>query len=110
MIVHFYNNALVIALSYTPVGADEFWSFTNNTGVVVAILCVGIVGFALSVFGYVKTTKSAWIGASDIGAKEVDAQPDEQQHPKQANLGSVIALIGAVVACVTLWSTSLFVV
>ena len=96
--VHLFNNTLVVALSYTPIGADEFWSFQSNTAVVVTLLCVGIVGFAASVFGYLKTTESVW---------RVDGA---QQNSKSNNVASTVALVVSVVICVALWITSLFTV
>ncbi|MCH5156555.1 MAG: CPBP family intramembrane metalloprotease [Clostridiales bacterium] len=117
VIVHFFNNALVVALSYTPVGRDEFWSFTTNTGVVIACLCVGIIGFAACVFGYIATTKSAWnsiynvSGTSDLN--EDGANNPENTTPsasKEHNIRSLVLLIVAIVICVTLWVSNLFTV
>lgn len=106
VIVHFFNNALVVALSYTALGEEEFWSFHSNTGAVVVMLCVGIVGFAASVFGYLKTTKSVW-NCSGIN--------DEKSAPGAANgekipLRSLVSLIVAITICAALWLTSLFAV
>ena len=95
VIVHLFNNTLVVVLSYTPLGEENFWSFSGNTAVVSVLLCVGIVGFATSVFGYVKTTKSAWVSNND-----------EKSIPR----ASLLMLIVAVVICVGLWVTSLLAV
>lgn len=122
VIVHFFNNALVVALNYTKIGEEQFWSFTDNTAVVVTCLCVGVVGFALSVFGYLKTTKSLW-RSSDVhcdvrgdGAQVEDAMgnekntPGEQKNAIKKHPVSIITLIVAVAVCVTLWIANLLAV
>ena len=91
--VHLFNNALVVALNYTPLGADEFWSVTANTGTVLGIMFAGIVGFALCVFGYLKTTESVWKPSEDEGASPT---------------ASRIVLLASVVVCVVLWVSALF--
>ena len=122
VIVHLFNNVLVVVLSYTAVGAEEFWSFSQNTAVVVTCLCVGVIGFGLSVFGYVKTTQSVWL-RSDVssdarsdGAQVEDASDEEKITPSASknsanhNLMSLIMLIAAVVICVMLWVATLITV
>ena len=64
VIVHLFNNALVVALSYTPIGADEFWNLQTNAQWALPLMIFGIVGFAFCVFDYVKTTKSSWQSAA----------------------------------------------
>lgn len=93
IIVHFFNNALVVALTYTPVGADEFWNVQTNTAWVVTLFVVGIVGFGLSVFGYLKTTKSVW-------------QQDEQSQSK-LSVASIVCLCVGIATCAILWVSSL---
>ena len=104
VIVHFFNNALVVGLSYTYVGSDEFWDVQSNTGWVLALFFVGIVGFALSVFGYLKTTKSVWQKDLQDGEKEQSVAQNTQR-----NVTSTVLLCVAVAVCVALWITSLFV-
>ena len=121
VIVHLFNNTLVVVLSYTAVGAEEFWSFKSNTGVVVACLCVGIIGFILSVFGYLKTTKSAWKGSESVQGHELASHvlnkldnngKSTQNTVKNSNQNalSVITLTVAIIVCVVLWISSLFAV
>ena len=121
VIVHLFNNTLVVILSCTPMGEESFWSFTSNTAVVVVLLCVGIVGFAASVFGYIKTTKSFWSSSNvTLTAQEgnsnnlelENANNKENRTPsaeKRAtnNMASLVMLIVAIVVCVILWVTSL---
>ena len=102
VIVHFFNNALVVALSYTYVGSDEFWNVKLNMGWVLALFFVGIVGFALCVFGYIKTTKSVWQQELQDG----DAQQTVAKNT-QRNVTSTVLLCVAVGVCLTLWVSSL---
>ena len=104
VIVHFFNNALVVALSYTPLDNAAFWSFSTNTGAVVGILCAGLVGFAACVFGYIKTTKSVW--QQDVQSGETE-QTDVAKNV-QRNASSTVLLCVAVAVCVALWVTNLF--
>lgn len=101
IIVHFFNNALVVGLSYTKIGSDEFWNVKTNLGWVLALFFIGMAGFALCVFGYLKTTKSVW---------QLDKQEGEQNDSVklQNNVTSTILLIIAVVICAVLWGASLF--
>ena len=108
VIVHLYNNVLVVALSYTPIGADEFWSFSSNTGIVVACLLLGIVGFGLSIFGYIKTTKSSWGCNGNNDGETVEQISEMSKNVEKTNPTSLIMLIVAIVICVALWITSLF--
>ena len=104
VIVHFFNNAFVVGLSYTYVGSDEFWNVQHNMGWVLALFFVGIVGFALSVFGYLKTTKSVW--QQDLRNGETE-QTDVAKNV-QRNASSTVLLCVAVAVCVALWVTNLF--
>ena len=111
VIVHLFNNTLVVILSYTPVGAEEFWSFKSNTGVVVACLVVGIIGFGLSVFGYLKTTKSAWNRSDSVSAeKDATYSANVSKSVAKFNPMSIIPLIAAIAVCVVLWVSNLFAV
>ena len=99
VIVHFFNNALVVALTYTPIGADEFWNAKSNLGWVLALFFVGLIGFAFSVFGYVKTTKSVW---------QSEQQQDSAQGKPKYNVASIVFLCIGVAICALLWTLSLF--
>ena len=106
IIVHLFNNALVVGLSYTPMGSDEFWNLTINTTWALTLTLVGIVGFALCVFGYVKITKSGWH----------TAEPDSTQADESAQIvaknqikKSYATLLVAVAVCVVLWIAQLLV-
>lgn len=94
IIVHFFNNALVVALTYTPVGADEFWNVQTNTALVLTLFFVGLVGFGLSVFGYIKTTKSVW-------------QKDKSTTETKQGVPSIVCLCVGIAVCVILWVSSL---
>ena len=110
VIVHLFNNALVVALSYTPIGEDAFWSFSENTAVVVTCLCVGVVGFVASVFGYIKTTKSVWRRSNVRSDEESEENntPSTSKSNSTSQLSSKLMLIVAIVVCVALWVASLF--
>lgn len=98
IIVHFFNNALVVVLSYTYVGSDEFWNVQTNAAWVLALFFAGLVGFGLCVFGYLKTTKSVWQSEKDT----------EQTQEANGNVSNVVFLCVAVVICAILWLSSLF--
>ena len=106
IIVHLFNNALVVALSYTQIGEESFWSFTDNTAFVVTCLCVGIVGFAACVFGYLKTTKSVWLRSNE--QIEENNTPSTSKNNSTAPISSTLLLVVAIVVCVALWVASLF--
>lgn len=115
VIVHLFNNAFVVAMSYTPLGADEFWNLKTNTKVALPLLIVGIVGFALCVFGYIKTTKSCW-GKREAVAEERsenDEAPQEEQSQKPIlsdyRKSSDATLYVALFVCLVLWLAQLFV-
>lgn len=97
IIVHFFNNALVVVLSYTYVGSDEFWNVQTNIGWVLALFVVGLVGFGLCVFGYLKTTKSVW----------QSEQKDEQAQSKERNTQSILFLCIGIAVCAILWVSTL---
>ena len=98
IIVHFFNNALVVALTYTPVGTDEFWNVHTNKAWVLALFFIGLVGFATCVVGYLKTTKSVW-----------GARKDEQaQADSKYGVACLVYLGIGVFFCMLLWILSLF--
>ena len=99
VIVHFFNNALVVALSYTYVGSEEFWNLKTNMGWVLALFFVGIVGFCLCVFGYVKTTKSVW---------QAEQSEEQIQNAKKRDVKSIFFLFIGIVVCAILWVANLF--
>lgn len=94
VIVHLFNNLLVVALNYTVLGTDEFWSVRTNTGAVLCIMFAGMIAFALAVLGYLKTTKSVWT---------------TEETQEQTPASSLVALAGAAGVCLVLWVSSLFV-
>lgn len=94
--VHMFNNLFVIALSYTPLGADEFWSVKSNTGAVLGIMFAGIAACVLCIWGYVKTTKSVW-------------HTNEQQGSSPQEKSSYAVLFVAAGVCLALWIAALFV-
>ena len=121
VIVHFFNNTLVVILSYTALGKEEFWSFRSNTGIVVTLVCVGIVGFAASIFCYLKTTQSVW-HCRDVASGEesvfhsssqgdvVETTQAMSENSAKTNPVSLVMLVVTVVICVALWATNLFAV
>ena len=116
VIVHFFNNAFVVAMAYTPLGADEFWNLSTNTKWALPLMIVGIVGFALCVFGYVKTTKSSWqtsaeVSVDETGEKTSDGADEETKNKAdfKANTqkSSNATLIVALFVCAVLWVAQL---
>ena len=115
IIVHLFNNAFVVAMAYTPLGADEFWSITGNTAWAVSLLIGGIVGFALCVFGYLKTTSSNW--QAEVEAESEQATDGEENGDEQLRKhvvgnyrkSSDATLIVAVFVCLALWVSQLLV-
>lgn len=99
IIVHFFNNALVVALSYTPLGYDEFWNTNTNAVWVAVLFAVGLVGFVMSLFGYLKTTKSVW---------QMDKADGESQSKSTLSAFSIVCLSVGVFVCSLLWIVSLF--
>ena len=104
VIVHFFNNALVVVLSYTPIGADEFWDTKLNLGWILALFFIGLVGFAACVFGYIKTSKSVWQQSNDA------TEQSGATNASRRSVTSTVLLLVAVVVCVALWISSLLVV
>lgn len=93
VIVHFFNNIVVIALSAIfGEAADNF--FIENG---IWLFFVGLVCFAGCVVGYLFTTKSKW---QTCGADE--------EEPKY-NRNCLIMLLAAVAICVAVWILILFV-
>lgn len=90
--MHMFNNGLVVGLHFTPLGQDEFWRLDQNTAVALPLMLAGLVGFVLGVFGYLKTTKSAW-----------QSDDDAQTMPTS----SIVTLIFAALICLLLWITIL---
>lgn len=107
IIVHFFNNALVVALNYTPLGTDEFWNFSTNKGVIITFFVVGIVGFVLCVFGYLTTTASSW--QQDDVEQQCNGCERTQQDvlQKASKTQSIVILVGAIAVCALLWIANL---
>lgn len=93
--VHLFNNLAVVALNFTPLGADAFWTDKANTGWMIAMFVVGIVGFAACVFGYIKTTRSKRVA-------------DENNAAVRMGVTSAVLLAIAVAVCAVLWVSSLW--
>lgn len=87
-IVHLFNNLLAVLLSFTVQNAQIF------TDLWYVFVPVGAVGFALSLWGYCKTTKSQWHVWQDEEPRDV---------------ASVALLVVSVLACVALWILNLVV-
>ena len=102
VIVHFFNNALVVALSYTPLDSAEFWNLKTNTQWALPLMLAGLVGFVLCVFVYLKTTKSDWQNNDVAESKQEDAQ-----GVKLSKTSSIVMLAVAIAACVWLWVAQL---
>ena len=98
VIVHLFNNAFVIALSYTPLDSDDFWNLQANDMWTLPLMIVGIIGFALCVFFYVRTTDSAW-------QRETSYDGVEGGASKKAS--SIVALVVGIVVCAVLWVSQL---
>ena len=104
VIVHFFNNAFVVALSYTPLDSDEFWNLTTNTKVALPLMIAGIVGFALCVFLYLKTTNSSW---QTLEPSDQEVSEDNKLKAASDNKKSTTMLIVAVFVCAVLWVAQL---
>lgn len=102
VIVHFFNNAFVVALSYTPLDSEGFWNLQTNTPWALTLTIVGAVGFVLSVLVYVATTNSSWNKTENKTTNE-----SETAVPKNTKICSVLMLVVAVVACAILWVAQL---
>ena len=126
VIVHFFNNALVVALSYTPLGSDEFWNLKTNPNVALTLMIVGLIGFSLCVLLYVLTTKSSWqrvtqpiaetqddgddgddeLETAEDEANDGDKKPREDYAVEEQKLSNAPLLVGVLV-CVALWIAQL---
>ena len=109
VIVHFFNNAFVVGLSYTPLGSDEFWNLQSNGKWALTLTIVGVVGFVLCSIVYVATTKSQW-GANKTDSVEAGKAASAQNNTgllRPTRTSSVIALVVSIVMCVALWIAQL---
>ena len=102
VIVHLFNNLFVVALSYTPLDADDFWNLQANDMWTLPLMIVGIIGFALCVFFYVRCTDSAW---QRQDGDENTYDETESLSSKKSN--SIVALIAGIVVCAILWVAQL---
>ena len=112
VIVHFFNNAFVVAMAYTPFGSDEYWSLTDNPKFALPIMIVGIVGFVVCVIVYVKTTRSNWQKPAKVEVDETDDEIDketEQEFVINSHKASNGALVVGVFVCAMLWVAQLLV-
>lgn len=108
IIVHFFNNALVVALNYTPLGTDDFWDFNTNKGVIITFVVAGIVGFVLCIVGYLKTTSSSW-QQDIVGQNHQDGEQKQYAEQKATKMQYLGLLIIGIVVCAFLWIMSLLV-
>lgn len=99
VIVHFFNNAFAVALTF--VFLDE----SVLTPYFLPMFFVGLAGFALCVFGYVKCTKSSWTRENDSLAKEQSSDTSSQNE--QSRQLNVLSLVFAVGVCLVLWVANL---
>lgn len=114
VIVHLLNNAAVVALSYTPLGSDEFWSLQDNAAWALPLAVVGLVGFAACVFGYLQTTKSCWQtdSADGLAGEDTGEVADEAVSDltfAKNKKASTTALLVAIFVCAVMWVLQLLV-
>lgn len=88
--VHFFNNFVAVVLSFVPIEEQLFTAMSPW------LAAVGAVGFALCVFGYLKTTSDCRKGT---------AADDVNDLPMQRN--SVFYLFVSVFVCIGLWIMNL---
>ena len=89
VIVHFFSNAFVVALAYTPLGDDGFWNIRLNAKVALPLMIVGLVGFAVCVLLYLKTTKSNWqtaVEKADDGEQNAETAEDRATDERDDEL------------------------
>lgn len=96
--VHFFNNIVAVVLTFVVTDEKNFTDY----GIVLAT--VGLVGFALCVFGYLKTTKSSWQSKQ---GEEHNQQEQVQTGKMQDKKLSLACLIAAVAVCLALWIVNL---
>lgn len=94
VIIHFFNNMFVIALS-SIFGDEAINLFVDNNAI--WLFFVGLICFAGCVVGYMFTTKSKW-----------QAEVTDEQEPKY-NKSCWILLASGLVICVGVWIMVLFV-
>lgn len=88
-IVHLFNNLAAVVLGF--VISDE----TVFTRLWYVFIPIGLLGFAASVYGMLKTTKSCW-----------RSYGEEEAAPK-TDVASTVILIVAIAVCVVLWVINL---
>lgn len=84
-LVHLFNNLLAVLLTFTLNDESVFCTYWY------VFVPVGVTGFAASVYGYVKTTKSSWAPSESIKTERY----------------STIVLAVSVLICVALWIVNL---
>ncbi|MCH5159861.1 MAG: CPBP family intramembrane metalloprotease [Clostridiales bacterium] len=117
IIVHFFSNAFVVLLAYTPLGDDEFWNLQTNV-FALPLMIIGIAGFVVCVLFYVLTTKSNWqkpvVDTVDTPAEsDGDAEVTSDEEPIEAEsatanrkLSNTPLWVGIFV-CAVLWIAQL---
>lgn len=98
VLLHFFNNVLAVALSFA------FLDESVLTPYFVPMFCVGLAGFALCVFGYVKCTSSSWEKTDSPQNGQTADTSSQNEQSKQFNVWS---LVFAVVVCLVLWVANL---
>ncbi|MGN1066590.1 MAG: lysostaphin resistance A-like protein, partial [Candidatus Fimimonas sp.] len=98
VLLHFFNNVLAVALSFA------FLDESVLTPYFVPMFCVGLAGFALCVFGYVKCTASSWEKTNSPQNGQTADTSSQNEQSKQFNVWS---LVFAVVVCLVLWVANL---
>ena len=113
VIVHLFNNAFVVAISYTPLGQDEFWNLSSNAAWALPLAIVGLLGFAACVFGYLTTTRSNWQAQEMAdGDGELEGESSLENKSVAASnkqKSSNATLIVAIFVCAVLWVAQLLV-
>ena len=107
VIVHLFNNAFVVALSYTPLGDDAFWNFQTNAPWAFTLTIVGFVGFVLCTIVYVATTRSRWQPLEDTSRKDSASDEAESSGEKSGFKYSIAMLFVAIAVCALLWVSQL---
>lgn len=84
-LVHLFNNLLAVLLSFTVADESVFVRYWY------IFVPVGAIGFVVSIFGYLKTTKSSWLAAEEC----------------KTDGSSTMILAISVVVCAVLWIINL---
>ena len=107
IIVHLFNNLFVVALSYTPLGADELWDVTKTPQIAIPVMILGILGFIACMLIYLKTTDSVWNNNPNEAVND-ESENEVQEQPILADqrLSSAPLWVGVFV-CLVMWVSQL---